>query len=36
MVRVDRYIVTFQDERFTTALANCKGSLKYKALTGKI
>ena len=25
-----------QDERFASALANCKGSLKYKALTGKI
>jgi ribosomal protein L37AE/L43A len=26
----------FQDERFANALANCKGSLKYKKLTGKI
>ena len=25
----------FQDERFAAALANCNGSLKYKALTGK-
>ncbi len=26
---------TFQDERFAAALANCNGSLKYKALIGK-
>lgn len=26
----------FQDERFAAALANCQGSLKYNALTGKI
>ena len=26
---------TFQDERFAAALANCNGSLKYKALTEK-
>lgn len=26
----------FQDERFAAALANCKGELKYKQLTGKI
>lgn len=25
----------FQDERFASALANCNGSLKFKALTGK-
>jgi transposase-like protein len=25
----------FQDERFATALANCRGSLKYKSLIGK-
>ncbi len=25
----------FQDERFAKSLANCKGSLKYKVLTGK-
>ena len=26
---------SFQDERFATALANCKGGLKYKTLIGK-
>lgn len=26
---------SFQDERFANALANCKGSLKYKTLIGK-
>jgi transposase-like protein/ribosomal protein L37AE/L43A len=27
---------SFQDERFANALSNCRGSLKFKALTGKI